>query len=232
MSPAKKSPPVFAYVRWSSDQQESGDSLRRQTDLAADYAKRNSLDLPPENVIVDRGLSAWSGENVAKGELGKLLANARTGKLPKGAIILVEELDRFSRQGINASHDIIQTFIKAGVEVRTINDSMVYNSQTYGLIQHIMSGVKSHLAKDEQDKKSKRCKEGWATLRNNAASKPVTARCPAWLELKDGKFHIVKERAKVLHHIFEQNVSGIGAFRITRDLNANKVPTFRCSRLA
>ena len=54
----------------------------------------------------------------------------------------------------------------------------------------------------------------------------MTAKCPAWLELKNGKFQIIKERAKVIQRIFEDSASGIGSYTIAKRLNDDKVPSF------
>ena len=121
---------------------------------------------------------------------------------------------------------MLDTFMDAGIEVRTILDGMIYNKKTYGLQQYMMSGVASFLSQEESDKKSDACGKAWRRKRDNAASKPVTAVCPAWLKLVNGKFQIIKDRAEVVRHIFEQNATGIGAFKITRDLNSRKVPPF------
>src|SRR5215467_8048793 len=89
-------PVIFPYVRWSSDQQESGDTLHRQVDVITAYAAKEGWTLP--DFIRDEGLSAWTGENVSRGNLGKLLKDAEAGKLPKGSIIIAERQDRFCRR--------------------------------------------------------------------------------------------------------------------------------------
>jgi DNA invertase Pin-like site-specific DNA recombinase len=222
--PAK--PVVFAYVRWSSDQQESGDSERRQVEGAKEYAKRHSLELLPENIIIDPGLSAWDGSNVSRGKLGKLLKDAEAGKLPRGSIIITEQSDRLSRQGIDGYRDIIRTFTKAGIEVHITKTGMVYTPKATGLVDAIMSDVHSYLDKEESDKKAGRVADAWAKKRANASTKPLTAKCPAWLKLVDGKFQVIKDRAKIVKEIFEASAAGIGTLTITRDLNARKEPPF------
>jgi len=57
---------AFSYIRWSSTQQTSGDSLRRQTDLAAKYAAQHNLTLDNTS-FQDHGVSAFKGKNVLEG---------------------------------------------------------------------------------------------------------------------------------------------------------------------
>jgi DNA invertase Pin-like site-specific DNA recombinase len=225
MTPRK--PQILAYVRWSSDQQEKGDSLRRQVEGAQEYATKQGWHLPDddEHIIRDEGLSAWDGSNVSRGKLGKLLKDAETAKLPK-SIIITEQSDRLSRQGIDGYRDIIRTFTKAGHEVHITKTGMVYTPKATGLVDAIMSDVHSYLDKEEQDKKSDRVAKAWAAKRANASTKPLTAKCPAWLKLVDGTFELIPQRAKIVKEIFEASAAGIGTFIITRDLNARKEPSF------
>ena len=106
-------PQIYAYVRWSSDEQTQGDSLRRQTEGVKAYAIKHGLALPDTHIIIDRGLSAFTGENITRGKLGQFLERARTRKVGPG-ILIVENLDRLSRQGIDATRDIIRDLGKAG----------------------------------------------------------------------------------------------------------------------
>ena len=52
----------FGYIRWSSDQQEDGDTLRRQTDLIETMAAR--YDVPIDYIFIDEGVSAREGANL------------------------------------------------------------------------------------------------------------------------------------------------------------------------
>ncbi|HKA75760.1 MAG TPA: recombinase family protein [Pseudolabrys sp.] len=77
-------PQVFAYIRWSTDEQTQGDSQRRQVEGAKDYALKHELKLPDTNIIKDPGLSAFTGENVNRGRLGQFLERARQRKIGPG----------------------------------------------------------------------------------------------------------------------------------------------------
>ncbi|MBL0897058.1 recombinase family protein, partial [Pectobacterium atrosepticum] len=49
---------AYSYVRFSSKKQASGDSLRRQTEMAEEYASRHMLRLSSKN-FQDLGISAF-----------------------------------------------------------------------------------------------------------------------------------------------------------------------------
>src|SRR6266404_9298254 len=94
---------AYSYVRMSTDLQLKGDSLRRQLEASAAYAVTHDLELVDESRLEDIGVSAFKGANVAEGALGRFLAAVESGKVPNGSYLLVESLDRISRQEIKAS---------------------------------------------------------------------------------------------------------------------------------
>src|ERR1700747_3247772 len=95
---SKSQPRCYSYLRFSTPEQRKGDSLRRQTVAAEEYAKRHGLALDTELNLRDLGISAFRGNNVAVGALGAFLKAIRDGLVPKGSLLLVESLDRVSRQ--------------------------------------------------------------------------------------------------------------------------------------
>ena len=73
---------AFSYLRFSSPEQAQGDSVRRQTDLAADYAARKGLELDEVLTFKDLGVSAFRGRNAEDGRLGDFLAAVEAGAVP------------------------------------------------------------------------------------------------------------------------------------------------------
>ena len=60
--PAKRQRKAFSYLRFSATSQANGDSLRRQTALAAEYANSHNLDLDLSLTFHDLGVSAFHGQ--------------------------------------------------------------------------------------------------------------------------------------------------------------------------
>lgn len=87
----------------STDIQLKGDSLRRQTERSKKYAEEHDLQLVEDFRLEDIGVSAFKGDNVSTGALGKFLDAVKAGRIPKGSYLLVESFDRLSRQKLNAS---------------------------------------------------------------------------------------------------------------------------------
>lgn len=78
-------PVAYSYVRMSTDAQLKGDSLRRQTELSQRYADSHGLKLVEEAKLHDIGVSAFKGDNVATGALGKFLGALNSGQVPRGS---------------------------------------------------------------------------------------------------------------------------------------------------
>jgi len=94
---------AFSYLRFSSPQQASGDSVRRQMDGAADWCRRNKIDLDKTLTLRDEGVSAYRGkhrENPDTNALAGFLQAVRVGRVHNGSYLIVESLDRLSREKI------------------------------------------------------------------------------------------------------------------------------------
>lgn len=98
---AKSAPAIrkaYSYVRFSSPEQLKGDSLRRQLSLSAGYAKRHGFVVDESLKLQDLGVSAYKGKHLQRGALGGFLKAIENGQVLAGSVLLVEALDRISRQ--------------------------------------------------------------------------------------------------------------------------------------
>lgn len=89
---------AYSYVRFSTPQQLKGDSLRRQLEASERYVTENGLVLDETLNLRDLGISAFRGKNVERGALGAFIKAIETGKVKEGSYLIVESLDRLSRE--------------------------------------------------------------------------------------------------------------------------------------
>ena len=89
-------PKAYSYIRFSTPEQQKGDSKRRQTELARRYADANGLDLDETLTFHDLGVSAYRGKN-RDAALGPFVTTVEAGRVKQGSYLLVESLDRLSR---------------------------------------------------------------------------------------------------------------------------------------
>ena len=219
---------AISYARYSSAQQKYGASEERQIESAKAYCETKGWELDTAHRI-DRGVSAFDGSNATTGELAALLQDIKTGKIAAGTYLLIESLDRLSRQGIMPTILMIQEIVKRGVNVVTLCDGMMYDRDSCNrLDQMVVLLVISSRANEEMKIKQTRVLNGWQRIRNAARTGTVmTETAPAWLRLTaDRKFEIIPERAQVVRRIYRLALAGMGKRRIVRALNSEGVPPF------
>jgi hypothetical protein len=73
---------AYSYIRFSSAEQEKGDSLRRQAKLRDEVLKCHPEWILDESLIEDFGVSAWEGDNIIDGALGTFILACEAGKVP------------------------------------------------------------------------------------------------------------------------------------------------------
>lgn len=74
-----------------------------------------------ENGLADKGRSGFKGDNLKKGaDPCDFLTAVKAGKIPAGTALIIENLDRLSRQGIDATTDLLKQLTQAGIEVHVI----------------------------------------------------------------------------------------------------------------
>ena len=117
---------VYSYTRFSTPGQAKGDSLRRQTKAAEDWAKTRGMALDTELTFHDAGLSAWTGENEA-GALGLFRQAVKEGIVPPGSVLAVESFDRLSRQGIRKTQRLVEDIVELGVSIVTLTDGKLHD---------------------------------------------------------------------------------------------------------
>ncbi|RDJ17238.1 recombinase family protein [Rhizobium phaseoli] len=225
-------PKAYSYVRMSTDVQLKGDSLRRQTEESKRYCDENGLELVEDFKLQDIGISAYHGKNVAQGALGRFLALAQDGSIPKGSFLIVESLDRISREKPETATALFLQILQSGIHIVTLTDRHVYKSGSGNFTDIIVSVVIMARAYEESQTKSLRVGAAWENKRKNIHEKKLTQVAPAWLRLSEDRkaYDVIPERLAVLQAIFNHADNGKGSYQIARKLNLDSVPTFAPSQ--
>ncbi|WP_334151553.1 recombinase family protein [Hyphomicrobium sp.] len=231
MKNGRHKPRAYSYLRFSTPEQAHGDSRRRQADLAAQYAQEHGLELD-DSSYADLGISAYKGKNVEVGALRRFLEAVEDGVVPQGSFLLVENLDRLTRDHIVPAQSLFLQIISAGVTIVTLADRRSYsvesvNASPTDLIISLLSMMRAH---EESAIKGRRVRAAWDAKRRKAADEPLTARGPGWLRLDrtkaPPKWVVLKDRARTVKRIFKMAAKGIGQHTIAHTLNSEGVPTF------
>ncbi|MEX0681003.1 MAG: recombinase family protein [Balneolales bacterium] len=216
-------PKAYSYIRFSTPEQIKGDSIRRQTQYSEEVASKLGLTLDTSLALTDKGLSGYKGDHRTKGALGIFLKLVEDGEIPTGSVLIIEALDRLSREGmLEASHLMMGILLK-GIDIYTAIDDKHFKKDTYDLADLIISATKLMAGHEESEKKSVRLKSAWDKKRNEAVQgiKKMTEKCPAWVKLsKDKKeFREIEVRAEAIRLIFRMKADGFGNEKIVRQLN-------------
>lgn len=222
---------AYSYVRLSSGPQKKGEGFRRQIDRTRRFAADNGLELDESLVRLDKTESAFRGQNATSGLLGKFLEACEAGQIEKGSVLVVESIDRISRQRPMQALALFMRLITSGITVVTLIDGRRYDYQSNEHDVLMMIGAMCR-AYDESRTKSDRISDRWESRRKNASHLKMTAMAPAWLKLnKDRKsFSVIESHAAIVRRIFDETIAGIGMFTITCRLNNTKVPVMGRSR--
>lgn len=232
---------AYSYIRFSTPEQSQGDSKRRQTDLAADYVKRNGLTLDTELNMSDLGISGFKGKNLAEtAALGGFLKAIENGEVDSGSVLLVESLDRISRKSARQAIRILESIVESGVDVVTLNDGKRYDLDAINGFDFMMAFMVLMRGHEESNTKSKRNAASWVQKRAAAAVAGkarvvATSVVPAWIDVtgaanKDSghnaKLSLNPERAKIVKRIFREFLEGAGYSKITIGLNKDRMKTW------
>jgi DNA invertase Pin-like site-specific DNA recombinase len=215
----------------STDTQLRGDSRRRQLEASRAYAAANDLELVEGAELEDIGVSAFRGANVRDGALGQFLRAVKEGVVKPGSFLIVESLDRLSREQVLTAQSLFLSIIQAGINLVTLTDNRVYRAGETELADLIVSLVIMSRAHEESQTKSHRVRAAWMNKRSKAASVPMSRICPAWLELSSDRtrYAEVPERVEIVRRIFNEAAAGVGMYSIQNRLNKDGVPGFGSS---
>lgn len=211
---------IYSYTRFSTKIQMDGDSLRRQNHEIERYASEHGLDIDNSLKLHDEGLSGFHGDNLKKGALGRFLNLVENGKIARGSVLLVENLDRLSRLEPDEVYKLLDRIVSNGITlVSTANGlsfekGLLNNPQSFILLGELQR------AHRESKRKSEMLKAVWNQKRKSG-DKKLTGKCPVWLELKANKkeFTVKSEVVKAITQIFEYKLKGLGTERIERLMN-------------
>lgn len=226
---------AILYSRWSSLEQSGTTSAPRQLELTGSCAERNGWTVVER--LSDQGKSAWTGDNIRTGELGRLVERLeREGGT--GRVLIVEKLDRLSRQPPLVMAAWVQRACATGLVIVTADNA--HRIDAAGLVNNQMMVLglifEAFRGYQESQAKSERVGEAWAHKRARGAA--MTRQCPAWLTIdaKDtgyksatnvgAQYKVIEERAAIIRQIFDWTIAGVGKSTIAAKLNAAGVPVF------
>lgn len=226
-------PGAYIYIRYSTKNQERGASRDRQREDCAAFCAKNGWEIL--GVVEDLGRSAWRGDHLKAGNLGRFAERVRSGEIPPQTVLVVEQLDRLSRLDPRITQRWIEDICTAGLRVATVQSGRVFDDVSLrgpsGLIDVFEILLKSQIAHGESERKSALVRDAWRRKQAaTGANVIMTKQCPAWLRVTDDRrWELIEERVAVVRTIYEWAAAGLGSRLIAKKLNEQCVASFAFS---
>ena len=234
-------PAAYSYLRFSSPQQAEGDSIRRQTEARERWlAGRPDATLDTSIAMTDPGRSGFVRKDWDTYALAQFIQHIKTGRVQKGSYLLVENLDRLSREDEGEATELFLSIVNKGVVVVQLMPAVKEFSKpvnVYDLMFAIMELSRGH---SESKVKSERVGAAWgnkkaeARERAGAADSALTYRVPGWItvvgrklignRMVGGTFEVKKDATAVVRRVFQMARDGMGVRAIAEQLNREGVP--------
>lgn len=222
----------YSYLRYSSPAQEDGDSIRRQTALTRAWCEKHGVTLDTTTTYTDRGKSAYHGRHRESGVLANFLADVEAGRIPRGSVLVVENLDRISRENPWDAVPLLCGIVNAGISVVTLSPSEVVYERGRDLTGLLLAVVEFGRGHSESASKADRLTAVWDEKKKQARNggSIVTRRVPGWTKVVEGKIVPIGSRVKIIRQVFAWACEGVGLSVIVKRLTEKKVEPFGRSK--
>lgn len=221
---------AYSYLRFSSTSQADGDSVRRQNALRDDWLKRHpAIKLDTSLRLVDSGVSGFRGKHRSdkRNSLAQFLELVKRGSIPSGSWLIVESVDRLSREHPEEAVPFMYELIRAHIRIVTLSPTEMVYQAGMDLGRTLMMLMEAFRGHGESARKSDLCGQAWAEIKRHAreSKKPMGKNLhPAWVKIEDGKHVLIPDAANAVRTIFKLAANGWSTPKITRHLNEKKVP--------
>lgn len=211
-------PTAIPYLRFSSGRQAKGSSYERQSDMIADWLRRNPEYQLSTISFEDLGVSGYHGHHL-KEESGfaKLRVAIADGVFGKGDCVIIEAIDRAGRLEPLQMLSLLGEILNAGVEIETLDDGVRYTRESVSNNHLFLLVAKVQQAHLYSQNLSRRLSAAWDSKRKAATSgKSIRRRLPLWFDQETGMLR--EDIAPLVKQAFEDYAAGFGNRRIYKRL--------------
>lgn len=219
---------AYSYIRFSSKKQASGDSERRQEVVFEQACSLHKW--TPGDALLDGGLSAYTGANLADGSALRRWVDAlQAGAVPRGSVLVVEYLDRLTRLPVAQGVALFLQIINAGGSIYVANLARLWSQETINSGLASLSQITNEIliSFTSSQRTQERILASCVGRRLKAKDKIAQGegdfymgyRVPFWLRVENKCFVEIPEQVIIVRRIFDLYLEGNGGTRIARILN-------------
>lgn len=201
---------VAAYCRVSTDMDDQLESLEAQKKHYEQVISENPSWIDA-GIYYDEGLSAMKMKT--RPELMRLLSDCRKGRVD---FILTKSISRLSRNTTDYLQ-MVRELTALGIGIFFERE----NINTLEIEDEFMLSVLSSLAESELLSISEN--EKWSVQKHFMNGDFKQAIAPYGYYLDNGDLKIDKEKALIVRYIFDEALSGKGAYKIAKELNEREI---------
>lgn len=205
---------VAAYCRVSTDQDKQMESLKAQKSHYVKYINEHE-GWSFAGLYFDAGISGTSMDK--RPELLKMLRDCELGKID---FIVTKSLSRFAR---NATDCLGMIRKLLGLEIPIYFEKE--NINTAHMEGEFLVTLMSQLAEDESRSISKNMK--WSIRNRFKEGTYIISTPPYGYENQNGHLVVIPDEAEIVREIFQDALSGMGAYKIAKKMEKRNVPTKR-----
>ncbi|MEZ9302113.1 recombinase family protein [Vibrio breoganii] len=216
---------AYSYTRLSSAKQLAGHGATRQRETIEKLCEARGWTLSDKSYD-DLGISAYHAKNRTQGALGLFIEAVEQGVIASGSILVVESIDRLSREEVDRSLRLMLTLLDLGILIFTVSDQKLYRSGSPNAMLDIMTWlIVASRANEESVVKSKRIRDAKARHKAQAreTGRIITRQCPKWLKVNHDKTQFIVDTAmaQTIKSIFRWYSEGLSLRSICDKLNAH-----------
>ena len=198
----------YSYHRISTKRQMAGGGIKRQKEASLIVCEEMGWIMDTSFHLTDIGKSAYSGKNLDDtAALGGFLNAVDAGLIKRPAVLLVESLDRLSRQNIMDALELFIRIMKAGITIYTSMDKMSYSKESMqqNFSPLLISITLMARSFDESSTKSKRVQKSWRDMEDDLREGKLgkSTIYPFWIDISSGKPKIIKDQAMIVKDVFK-----------------------------
>jgi DNA integration/recombination protein len=187
-----------AYIRYSTHNQDEGNSIAAQTTTIENYAKLHNMEI--EKCYIDM---ARTGRNTNRPEYKRMIEDIKNGNV-EAKCIIVRALDRLHRNAKNQLADF-EWFAEHGIRLISVTEGIDTESETRKLLPTIRAAV----AEDFSETLSKNTRA--ALLECAKQCRFLGGNVPLGYKVNVDRFYEIDElKAPIVHDIFSLYLQGMG----------------------
>jgi DNA invertase Pin-like site-specific DNA recombinase len=155
------------------------------------------------------------------GALSRFLQGVDTGEVIAGDFLLVEDMDRMTREPVSDALKLVIGILEAQITICVLNSGWEITLESFNRDpSHVfMLAAVISRANAESRRKSEMLTTAAASRRARAREHgvPFTTQGPPWTDYVDGGF-VLNDKVQIVRRVFEWAAAGMGSYSITRRL--------------